>query len=255
MDKQDWIGSKVWAYLVANPAFLLTTLYVIVSGLGLLYEYVLFSKFGVNILDYSEAADFFLAAFKHPDIFLLSFIISGSFLFYRVLANFASQQNNIYLRIFLLLFCWLGLFRREVLLPLGVVYFFYFYVVLVGLEAQNLLHISNTIVKISSESDKQQKIRLIPIGTTEKFIFGIPFSDEISRMRQRSCFEETAPPITAIPFTKIVRIEYQNSNEGWKQSFYNKFILPLKKIFFLPRYKNKPPCPSPQIKTTPPNPT
>ena len=221
-DKQDWIGPKVWAYLTANPTFLLTTLYLCISGLGLVYEYVLFGKFGINVLDYSEAADFFLAAFKRPEAFLSSIAIVGSLIFYRVVANFARRQRNVALRIILLFISWPGLFRREILAPLGAIYFVFVYVSLAEIEARSLVFSSDTIATIGSRFGAPQKARIIPIGATERFIFGVQYSDELIRLRQTDGRVDIAPLIIAIPFTNIVGIRYQNTTiKGMGDPSYN----------------------------------
>lgn len=249
VDKQDWIGPKVWAYLAENPTFLVTILYVIISGLGLLYEYFLFEYFEINVLDYSEAADFFLAAFKRPEAFILAVMISGALLYYRALANWTRKRSNIE-RYFSLLICWPGWFRREILIPLGLALFFYSYISWAGHEAQSLVQTSNTIVSISPRFKPQKEIRVIPIGTTEKFIFGIPFSNKLANIRKLDCFVETLPEIVAIPLTNIAKIEFQNVRER-RQPFFKKFFFYWKKMFFLPQYQNKPPCPNKEVSIFP----
>jgi len=60
VDKPNWIGSKISPFLLENPTLFITLLYILFSGLGLLFEVVLFSQFKVNVLDYSEASVFFI---------------------------------------------------------------------------------------------------------------------------------------------------------------------------------------------------
>ena len=102
-DKQEWIGPRVWHFLVANPSLLVPMLYILISGTGLLYQYLLFSRFGINVLDYAHAKDFLLAAFKPPAAFNASVLIAGSLVFYRVVVNYARKKKNIIVRFFLLL--------------------------------------------------------------------------------------------------------------------------------------------------------
>jgi hypothetical protein len=45
-------------------------LYVYSTGIGIVYSYLIYSKFGINIFDYSEIGDFLLAAIKYPGILL-----------------------------------------------------------------------------------------------------------------------------------------------------------------------------------------
>lgn len=102
-DKQEWIGPRVWHFLVANPSLLVPMLYILISGTGLLYQYLLFSRFGINVLDYAHAKDFLLVAFKTPAAFNASVLIAGSLVFYRVVANYARKKKNTIVRFFLLL--------------------------------------------------------------------------------------------------------------------------------------------------------
>jgi len=102
-DKQEWIGPRVWHFLVANPSLLVPMLYILISGTGLLYQYLLFSRFGINVLDYAHAKDFLLVAFKTPAAFNASVLIAGSLVFYRVVVNYARKKKNIIVRFFLLL--------------------------------------------------------------------------------------------------------------------------------------------------------
>jgi hypothetical protein len=57
---------KIKGYLLDNPTLALTLLYLYVTAVGMLYSAVLYGRFGINIFDYSEIADFLLAAFKSP---------------------------------------------------------------------------------------------------------------------------------------------------------------------------------------------
>jgi hypothetical protein len=65
-EQQDfsWRGFK--EFFQANPTVVFTLLYLYVTAIGLLYSWVLYGKFGINIFDYSEIGDFLLAAFKNP---------------------------------------------------------------------------------------------------------------------------------------------------------------------------------------------
>ena len=93
-DKQEWIGPRVWHFLVANPSLLVPMLYILISGTGLLYQYLLFSRFGINVLDYAHAKDFLLVAFKTPAAFNASVLIAGSLVFYRVVVNYARKKKE-----------------------------------------------------------------------------------------------------------------------------------------------------------------
>ena len=224
-DKQDWIGPKVWAYLMGNPTFLVTSLYLCISSLGLLYEYALFDEFEINILDYSEAADFFLAAFKRPQAFLNSIMIVSTLVVYRIVANFARKQRSTIIRVLLLSFSFVGLFRREILVPIGVVYFLLFYIIAAEREAQRLVLQPETTATISYRFGASKKATVVPIGTTERFIFGVQYSDELNRSQDDKA--KITPLIVAIPFTNIARIEYQNltfERQEWRRLLSNNGI-------------------------------
>lgn len=192
--------------MIANPTLFVTLMYLFVSGLGLIYEFILFSAFGVNILDYSEAADFFLAAFKHPEALLSSFAIAGTFVFYRFLANFARQRKNAVVRGLLYFWVWIGLFRREILIPLGIFYFLFFYAIAAEAEASRIVFNSQDAVKVFTRFGDNKEIQIIPIGTTEKFIFGVRKSDQLGEKLPVS----GGHSIVAVPFSNITNLEYVN---------------------------------------------
>ncbi|MEE9142825.1 MAG: hypothetical protein V3U59_08935 [Gammaproteobacteria bacterium] len=49
-----------------NPALLLTALYLLASAIGMLFAWVYFREFGINIFHYTEVGDFLLASFREP---------------------------------------------------------------------------------------------------------------------------------------------------------------------------------------------
>jgi hypothetical protein len=59
-------GGAVKGFFHDNPTFVLTLLYLYATAIGIIYSSVLYGRFGINIFDYSEIADFLLAAFKNP---------------------------------------------------------------------------------------------------------------------------------------------------------------------------------------------
>lgn len=210
-DKADWIGPKVAEYFLKNPTLLLTSLYLLISSTGLVYEYILFSEFDINVLDYSEAADFFLAAFKRPEAFLTSIGIVATLVVYRRVAIFARKLQNTAVRIFLLFFFWLGLFRREILIPIGIAYFFSLYVLSAQTDSNRIVFRSENQAKISTRYGSPNEFHISIVGTTEKFLFGVIISDELSQKRKTTGEVNFEPLVIAIPYTNICRIEYQNS--------------------------------------------
>jgi len=56
----------------AHSGFALTGLYLLLIGIGMMYEWWLFFRLGVNILYYAQAADFLLVPFREPLVILVS---------------------------------------------------------------------------------------------------------------------------------------------------------------------------------------
>ena len=54
-----------------QPALLLTISYLMLTSLGLGYQFAFFLQFRVNILDYAEISDFLLAAIREPAVLVL----------------------------------------------------------------------------------------------------------------------------------------------------------------------------------------
>ena len=50
---------------------------MLVTFIGVIYSWRLYSLFGVNVFDFAEANDFLLAALKEPFAFLMSVITLG----------------------------------------------------------------------------------------------------------------------------------------------------------------------------------
>jgi hypothetical protein len=58
-----------------HPAILVTLLYAQMSAVGVIYLWSLFRQFGVNVMDFAEANDFLLAAFKEPFSFFAGLVL------------------------------------------------------------------------------------------------------------------------------------------------------------------------------------
>jgi hypothetical protein len=65
-DKIEIFWDKFKKFFLDNPTLVLTLAYLYVAAIGMLYSAVLYGRLGINIFDYSEIADFLLAAFKNP---------------------------------------------------------------------------------------------------------------------------------------------------------------------------------------------
>ncbi len=59
-----------------EPAVALTAAYLLISACGLLYEWLYYNDFGLNVFQYADASDFFLAVFREPEILLFASVIA-----------------------------------------------------------------------------------------------------------------------------------------------------------------------------------
>jgi hypothetical protein len=59
---------KVKTFFRENPTLVLTLMYVDLTGIGILYSWLLYRQFGINIFDFAEIGDFLLVAFKAPAV-------------------------------------------------------------------------------------------------------------------------------------------------------------------------------------------
>ncbi len=64
-------------FIFENYTPIFGLLYVYSTGIGIVYSYLIYSKFRINIFDYAEIGDFLLAAFKYPSVLLL---VAGQFI-------------------------------------------------------------------------------------------------------------------------------------------------------------------------------
>ena len=63
--------ASLWAN---HPGLLITTAYLIITAIGLVYDAGFYAKFRINIAEYAETSDFLLAAARAPLIILLSLL-------------------------------------------------------------------------------------------------------------------------------------------------------------------------------------
>ncbi len=209
-DKPDWFGPKVLAYFQDNPTFFLTVAYIGISALGLVYELALFARFDINVLDYSEAADFFLAAFKRPEALFASLGIVLTLAFYRGLANFLRRRESAWWYL-AYPFAWIGFFRREILVPLGLVYFFFFYFSIADSEGGRIVTHYDTTATVTVRFGTPAEFEFIPVGATERFFFGVEYGPELRDFRAAPKDQRRiTPKVRGIPFSNITKIEYNS---------------------------------------------
>lgn len=84
MKKNGLIDDK-YELIVKEFQTILSVFYLLLVGIGMLFSYSKYSKFGINIFQYSDIFDFLLAPFRDVTIFIFSFItIFVVFLVYKL---------------------------------------------------------------------------------------------------------------------------------------------------------------------------
>jgi len=63
---------RMLAVMAQHPALGLTAGYLVVSLLGMSYEWTLFRRFGVNFFHYADVTDFLMGAFREPVTLVLA---------------------------------------------------------------------------------------------------------------------------------------------------------------------------------------
>lgn len=100
---QNKSNSYLTKFLKDHPALIFTFSYVFLSSLGMIYNYTLYHKFKLNVFDFIEINDFFVAAFRQRGAFylVLEFILIFSILLARGVGRFSLSRfgNNISLAI------------------------------------------------------------------------------------------------------------------------------------------------------------
>lgn len=57
---------RVPSWLRDNPGLVLSSLYLLLSAVGLLYQFLFFRRFKLNVLEFSDAADFLMVVVREP---------------------------------------------------------------------------------------------------------------------------------------------------------------------------------------------
>jgi hypothetical protein len=87
---QGWLRGAV-SWLLNHSTLVISVLYGYVTVLGIIYSYVLYRRFGINIFDYAELGDFLLAALRNP-----AALLSGGLLV--VWIGFSALNFRLWLR-------------------------------------------------------------------------------------------------------------------------------------------------------------
>jgi len=73
MKKNELIDDK-YELIVKEFQTVLSVFYLLLVGIGMLFSYSKYSKFGINIFQYSDIFDFLLTPFRDITIFVFSFV-------------------------------------------------------------------------------------------------------------------------------------------------------------------------------------
>jgi hypothetical protein len=95
-EERSRLWREVAEFLSENPTLAVTASYVYLTAVGLLYSASLYFWFGINILDYSEVADFLLGAFKNPYALLVGLgqAVVGAFVVVRYVSQGEVLSRN-----------------------------------------------------------------------------------------------------------------------------------------------------------------
>jgi hypothetical protein len=96
--ESDDVFLRTVAVVREHPGVALTVLYVYASAVGGLYTWSLFRQFGVTILDFAQATDFLLAAFKQP-VALIVALCAGTVAAALVYFAFLRQDLALFIRV------------------------------------------------------------------------------------------------------------------------------------------------------------
>lgn len=81
-------------WLRENPGLFLSGIYVAASIIGVLYHFLFFRRFGVNVLEFSEASDFLMVVVREPLTVALALLGVPFYLVYGVLTAPLSRWSR-----------------------------------------------------------------------------------------------------------------------------------------------------------------
>jgi len=83
--KKDGLIDDKYELIVKEFQTFLSVFYLLLVGIGMLFSYEKYSRFGINIFQYSDIFDFLLTPFRDLYIFIFSFASIGIvFLIYTI---------------------------------------------------------------------------------------------------------------------------------------------------------------------------
>jgi len=83
-------GPRLGAYVLRNPAIMLSAFYLLTSVIGMVVAYAKYRQYGIHVFDWWEPSDFFLAAFREP----WSFAIAGMAAVYGLLVSWENRRKQ-----------------------------------------------------------------------------------------------------------------------------------------------------------------
>ncbi len=95
-DEAEFMRLRVIApvWLRENPGLVLSGIYVAASIIGVLYHFLLFRRFGVNVLEFSEASDFLMVVVRDPLTVALALLGIPFYLVYGALTTPLSRWGR-----------------------------------------------------------------------------------------------------------------------------------------------------------------
>jgi hypothetical protein len=201
---------RIVKYFLNHPAIAGSFIYILFSIAGVIYSWVLYRQFQINIFDYSEANDFLLIAFKNPVGYFSmtkNFLIGFSIPVFIGLIMLLVYKNRLSLSLkdLFCLFVDAMIFRFSIIVYL--VMFFFFVPISNAISARNIIHNNGSSINVLYEEGKQgstsvvKKLKSSLIGSTEKFMFFYNPSDNNT---------------VVIPITRIISITTDKKGLGGK---------------------------------------
>lgn len=207
-DRPDWFGAKVRGLLLEHPTIGLTLLYIFASGIGLLFEFLLYLRFGVNILDYSETSDFVWSALKRPQPAVASVLAIVALVCLRLLSKRVVGLGWRPLRISLLIITWPWLLRKEILFALLALVLLSMYSGGAHFKAHDKTFFEDTIVTVTTRSSKPEMIEMVPIGSVGSFLFGIRYTTALREARSSENSGSVDVDVLAVHASNVATIQY-----------------------------------------------
>lgn len=106
--------------------------------------------------------------------------------------------------------------EEKYLIPIAVAYFLGTFTIFAKGEARDILRFNNTVSRITLRFGDVKEYRLVPIGTTEKFIFGVECNKDLVEFRKQMGARDLVPVVRGLPFANITNIKIEKGQEQLK---------------------------------------